>query len=73
MDLNLTPDELRRLFDAVHERDMKRLRREHEELKASLKRAELNVWEPKTFTIHCPECGYPWANCKGHDQTGQGT
>lgn len=50
MDLNLTPDELRRLFDAVHERDMARLRKEHEELKASLKRAELNVWNPDDQT-----------------------
>lgn len=45
MDLNLTPEELRRLFDAVYERDMARLRKEHEELKASVKRAELDVWK----------------------------
>ena len=48
--MDLTPEELRQLFDAVYERDMAALRKQHAELKASMEKAALDVWNPPDET-----------------------
>ena len=41
--MDLTPEELRRLFDAVYERDMAALRKQ---LKAAQEGSKIEVWIP---------------------------